>query len=237
MYEAQKRALHTRFSIPQNQPLPDHVSTTLVCLTCRTFKGFVVKRSDKVSNLFANGHHKITIDDETLICYCGRRTDQNDSKKRQKMPFQAFEGDDWEMEEANKRAAKRDWKMQRKKWLNHECFHTPCMKMHLLGVLFQFYNHLYYLCPLCASPTVFDPLTLGEHGLHCGQCTRAEAQYGVSCVLCDTQRGTAKWNTLTYLKDEETKTDVICKDCEKLIEREGGPFTLDVYKNMIHMEV
>ena len=80
MYEAQKRALRKRFAIPDHEPLPDHISTTLVCLTCRTFKGFVVKRTDKVSNLFANGHHKITIDDETLICYCGRRTDQNDSR-------------------------------------------------------------------------------------------------------------------------------------------------------------
>ena len=36
------------------------------------------------------------------------------------------------------------------------------------------------------------------------------------------QRGTAKWNSLTYLKDGETKTDVICKDCEEYIGREVG---------------
>ena len=51
------------------------------------------------------------------------------------------------------------------------------------------------------------------------------------------QRGTAKWNSLTYLKDGETKTDVICKDCEEHIEREGGPYTLDVYENMVREEV
>lgn len=237
MYEAQKVALRRRFNVPHGTPLPDHISTTLVCLTCRTYKGFVVKRTDKTCNLFANGHHKITIDDETLICYCGRRTDQNDSKKRQRLPFQAFEGDEWEMEEANKRATKREWKMQRKKWLNKECFQTPCMKMQLLGVLFQFYNHLYYLCPLCASPTVFDPQTFGEHGLHCGQCTKEHAQFNVSCVLCTMQRGTAKWNTLTYLENGETKTDVVCKDCEEHIEREGGPYTLDVYENMVREEL
>ena len=109
--------------------------------------------------------------------------------------------------------------------------------MQLLGVLFQFYNHLYYLCPLCASPTVFDPQTFGEHGLHCGQCTKEHAQFNVSCVLCTMQRGTAKWNTLTYLENGETKTDVVCKDCEEHIEREGGPYTLDVYENMVREEL
>ena len=111
-------------------------------------------------------------------------------KKRQRLPFQAFEGDEWEMEEANKRASKREWKMQRKKWLNKECFQTPCMKMQLLGVLFQFYGHLYYLCPLCASPTVFDPLTFGEHGLHCGQCTKKnrDSTFAVSCATCSEAR-------------------------------------------------
>lgn len=237
IYEAQKKALRKRFNVPDDQELPEQISTSLVCLTCKTFKGFVVKRTDKTCNLFANGHHKVTIDDETLICYCGRRTDQNDSKKRSRLPFQAFEGDDFEMEEASKRAKKREWKMQRKRWLNKECFQTPCMQMQLLGVLFQFYGSLYYLCPLCAAPTVFDPLTLGEHGLHCGQCTKERAQYHVCCVLCNMQRGTAKWNTLTYLENGQTMTDVICRDCEECVEREGGPYTLDVYENMIRDEV
>ena len=74
------------------------------------------------------------------------------------------------------------------------------MKMQLLSVLFQFYGRLYYLCPLNASPTVFDPHTLGEHGLHCGQCTKESAQYNVCCVLCKTQRGTAKWIRLLFGK-------------------------------------
>ena len=233
MYEAQKRALRKRFNVPDHEPLSDSYSTAFVCLMCKTFKGFVVRRTDRTCNLFANGHHKVTIDDESLVCYCGRRTDQNDSKKRQRVMSHTFEDDVFEMEEANKRAAKRDWKMQRKKWLNHECFHTPCTKVQMLGVLFQFYNNLYYLCPLCASPTVYDPLTLGPHGLHCGQCTKETAHYHVECVLCGLQRGTAKWNTLVYVEDGTEKSDVMCKDCEALIEQEGGPYTLDVYKNMI----
>ena len=234
MYEAQQVALRKRFGVPQGEELPANISTYFVCLTCRTFKGFVVKRTDRMCNLFANGHHKVTIDDDTLVCYCGRRTDQNDSKKRQRVfAFDGIEGDTFEQEEANKRARKRDWKLRRKKWLNHECFHTPCTQINLLGVLFQFYEHLYYLCPLCASPTVYDPQTFGEHGLHCGQCTRPDIQFHVECVLCGLQRGTAKWNLLTYLEDGEEKSDVMCKDCEKQVEQEGGPYELQVFRNMI----
>ena len=108
--------MRRRYEIPDGVPLPDNVGTVYACLACQTFKAFVVKPTDKLTNLFANGHHKVIIDDETLKCYCGRRSDQNDSKKRPRVAIQEFmgTGNTSEVEENGKRARKKSWKMRRK---------------------------------------------------------------------------------------------------------------------------
>lgn len=236
-YIAQIRALRRRYEIPDGVRLSDNVGTVYACLACHTFKAFVVKPTDKLTNLFANGHHKVIIDDETLKCYCGRRSDQNDSKKRPRVAIQEFMGESsQEAEENGKRARKKSWKMRRKKFMNEECAQTECLKFNMTGCLFQFYGVLYLFCPLCASPTVYDPKQHGEHGLHCGQCMKDGQFYTrVSCIICGSLRGAAKWDTISYIddskEDKETKSGVICQSCDRpWIHSEGSPYQLSVLK-------
>ena len=141
----------------------DNVGMVYACLACHTFKAFVVKSSDKISNLFANGHHKVIIDDETMKCYCGRRSDQNDSKKRPRVAIQEFIESSIESDDNIKRAKKKQWKMQRKKFMNDECAQTECLKFNMTGCLFQF-TTICMFCPLCASPTPGDPSRMVSMG-------------------------------------------------------------------------
>lgn len=234
-YVSQIRALRRRYEIPDGVPLNENVGTVYACLACHTFKAFIVKSTDKVSNLFANGHHKVIIDDETLKCCCGRRSDQNDSKKRPRVAIQEFIGKtSMDVEETNKRAKKKAWKMMRKKYMNDECARTECLKFNMTGTLFQFYGVLYMFCPLCASPTVFDPKQHGKHGLHCGQCMKDGQFYTrVSCIICNTLRGASKWDTVQYIEDStgEQKSGVICQTCDRpWIHSEGSPYQKSVLK-------
>ena len=82
-------------------------------------------------------------------------------------------GNTTDTEENSKRARNKSWKMRRKKYMNDECSKTECLKFNMTGALFQFYGVLYFFCPLCASPTIYDPKQQGAHGLHCGQCMKA----------------------------------------------------------------
>jgi hypothetical protein len=234
-YVSQVKALRRRYELQDGEYFSDNVGMVYACLACHTFKAFVVKQNDKISNLFANGHHKVIIDDETMKCYCGRRSDQNDSKKRPRVAIQEFIEGSIESDDNIKRAKKKQWKMQRKKFMNDECSQTECLHFNMTGSLFQFYNHLYMFCPLCASPTLFDPKQNGKHGLHCGQCMKDGQFYTrVSCVVCNTLRGAAKWDTMTYIDDEddEEKSGVICQGCDRpWIHSDGAPYKLSVLKS------
>ena len=234
-YVKQIQSLRKRYGINNGVPLPSNVGTVYACLACHTFKAFVVKPTDKVSNLFANGHHKVIIDDETLKCYCGRRSDQSDSKKRPRVAIQEFIGKtSFDTQESDKRAKKKSWKMKRKQYMNDECANTECLKFNMTGSLFQFYDVLYLFCPICASPTIYDPKQHGKHGLHCGQCMKDGQFYtNVSCIICDTLRGASKWDTVDYIDetDNSQKSGVICQSCDRpWIHSEGSPYALSVLK-------
>lgn len=230
-YISQIRALRRRYEIPDGEPMREHVGTVYACLACKTFKAFVVKPTDKVSNLFANGHHKVIIDDETLKCYCGKRCDQNDSKKRSRVAIQEFINDP-ASEDNSKRTKKKSWKMKRKRYMNEECAKTECLKFNMTGCLFQFYGVLYMFCPLCASPTIYNPKMHGKHGLHCGQCMKDGKFYTlISCIICNTLRGASKWDTVQYVEDGEEKSGVICQSCDRpWIRAEGSPYDINVLK-------
>ena len=236
-YVSQIRALRRRYEIPDGVPLPDDVGTVYACLACQTFKAFVVKPGDKVTNLFANGHHKVIIDDDTLKCYCGRRSDQNDSKKRPRVAIQEFMGGvPVEEFDAEKRARKKSWKIARKKYMNKECAQTECLRFNMTGSLFQYFNTMFMFCPLCASPMIFDPTLHGPEGLHCGQCMKDGQFYTrVSCMLCNSLRGASKWDTVKYIDDSngkhEEKSGVICQTCDRpWIHAEGAPYTMSILK-------
>jgi len=215
-YDAQCVSLRRRYSLGPDKPLQDHVGHVYVCLSCNMFKGFVVKKNQKSNNLFANGHHKIILDDETLKCYCGRRCEKSDTKKRKRIAVGSFL-DDIEGEEARKRRSKKDWKTQRKTMQNELCATTECLKFNMTGCLLQFYGQLFLFCPSCANPTIFSRDQYDKHGFTCGQCLKEGTLYtSVSCFICDTYRGKDSWTTVSAQPATGAPTSVpICNGCYK----------------------
>jgi len=215
-YEKQIVALRRRYSVPDDAPLPPHVGRVYACLSCNTFKGFLVKNEGKCSNLFANGHHKIIVDDETLKCYCGRRCDKSDTKKRKRIAIKDFvEGA--EVDENRKRNIKKEWKTRRKAMQNDLCASTECLHFDMTGCIFQFYNTLYLFCPSCGNPTTFQPNRYDSHGFTCGKCIQEGTLYThVSCYICEIYRGKDSWVPIRTVDDEGVeKTTPICNACYK----------------------
>lgn len=215
-YDRQCAALRRRYGLSEGAELLPHVGEVYVCLSCSTFKGFVVKRDAKCSNLFANGHHKIIVDDETLKCYCGRRCEKTDTKKRKRIAVGAFL-DGGELEEHRKRRIKKDWKTRRKTMQNDLCANTECVKFNMTGCLLQFHNKLYMFCPSCGNPTTFNDKQIDKNGFTCGECLKEGTLYTtVKCYVCDTFRGKDSWTSIE-VKDENDKTDTIalCNTCYK----------------------
>jgi len=215
-YDKQIVALRRRYSISENDPLPEHVGKVYVCLSCNTFKGFLIKNDGKCSNLFANGHHKIIIDDETLKCYCGRRCDKSDTKKRKRIAIQDFV-DGVEIDENRKRRIKKEWKTQRKSMQNDLCAATECMTFNMTGCIFQFYNTLYCFCPSCGNPTSFQPDKYDRHGFTCGQCIQEGTLYThVCCYICEIYRGKDSWVAVDTIDEHKKEKSIpICNNCYK----------------------
>lgn len=215
-YDAQCVALRRRYGLQPHEDMEPHVGDVYVCLSCNTFKGFIIKKTSKCNNLFANGHHKIIVDDETLKCYCGRRCEKTDTKKRKRIAVESFlEG--VELEEHRKRRAKKDWKTHRKTMQNELCAKTECVKFNMLGCLFQFHDNLYLFCPSCGNPTIFHNSQYDVNGFTCGQCLKEGTLYtNVCCFLCNTYRGKDSWTTITAVRENKTVESLaICNGCYK----------------------
>lgn len=215
-YDAQCRALRRRYGVSSEQKLSKHIGVVYVCLSCNSFKGFVVNKDSKVNNLFANGHCKIVVDDETLKCYCGKRSEKSDSKKRKRIALDTFL-DEYDLEENRKRNLKKNWKAQKKNALNERCAHTEIVQINMTGVILQFYGGLYLFCPSCGNPTTFHPKQHDKHGFTCGQCMKEGTLYtSVSCNLCGVYRGKDTWTTV-QTKNEfgNEETVAICNGCYK----------------------
>lgn len=214
-YVEQCRALRRRYGLTADEPLEDYVGEIYCCLSCNTFKGFTIKDDGKCNNLFANGHHKIIIDDETLKCYCGRRCEKTDTKKRKRILLESFL-DGAELDEHRKRDDKKNWKTSRKAMQNDLCASTECLKFNMLGTILQFYGTLYLFCPSCGNPTSFKASQFDEHGFTCGQCLKEGTLYtSVNCYICSTFRGKDSWTTIRMIDEEEKEESsvAICNAC------------------------
>ncbi len=215
-YDSQCVALKRRYGFENDDEIKKHVGKVYLCLSCNMFKGFIVKKDLKCNNLFANGHHKIIVDDETLKCYCGRRCEKTDTKKRKRIALESYlEG--VELEEHRKRRAKKDWKTQRKLIQNELCAQTECIEFNMLGCLLQFYGTLYLFCPSCGNPTTFNAEQYDKNGFTCGQCLKEGTLYtNVSCFICNTYRGKDSWTTILCKMEEQNEESLpICNGCFK----------------------
>ena len=222
-YEAQCVALRRRYGLVPGEELTDHVGQVYLCLSCNSFKGFIVNISSKVNNLFANGHSKVIVDDETLKCYCGRRSVKSETKKRKRIDVEAF-STATERTELSKRQQKKEWKMAKKNNQNQRCANTECMQVNMTGCLLQFYDQLYLFCPSCANPTTFHQDQHDKYGLTCSQCRKGGTLFThVSCSICGIYKGKDTWRTADCIHEDGSKeTIALCNGCVKHSGRHYG---------------
>lgn len=214
-YKKQCVALRRRYGLDSTEEMLPYVGEVYVCLACNTFKGFTVQKNAKCSNLFANGHHKIIVDDETLKCYCGRRCEKTDSKKRKRIAVDSYLNVE-ELEEHRKRRIKKEWKTQRKTMQNDLCSTTECVKFNMTGVLFQFHKKMFLFCPSCGNPTTFEREQFNKNGFTCGQCLQEGTLYtSVNCYICSRHRGKDSWTAIKTIEEEKEETIAICNTCYK----------------------
>jgi len=216
IYQKQCVSLRRRYGLTYDEEIPPHVGIVYLCLACHTFKGFTIQKNGKCTNLFANGHHKVIVDDETLKCYCGRRCEKADTKKRKRIVIDDFLDCD-EMEEHRKRRVKKDWKSQRKMMQNDLCASTECVQFNMTGVLLQFQNKLYLFCPSCGNPTQYNKESIDKNGITCGQCLQEGTLYtSVNCHICGIYRGKDSWTAIKTVGESSKETTIaICNGCYK----------------------
>lgn len=226
LYVQQHRALRRKYSIPDGVPLPKDVGNTLLCLQCKQFKAFVNHNDGKgkISNLYAFGHGKILVDDCTMKMYCGKRCDKVDAKKRHlNMPeYSSFMDVETEhlIQQNTDRNMKRAAKEKRKELKNHRCASTELCSINMVGVILQFYNNMYALCPICANFMQVTSKYFTKDGMYCGCCIQHGRLYtSVSCEWCKAVRGNETWSPISVIDDttdEKRERNIyLCQSCHK----------------------
>lgn len=174
---SQIRVLRQRHGVPDGDEAPP-MGRSLLCLHCKTFKGFIVsQKAGKPNNLFAYGHSKVLINDQTGHIHCGRRCDKVDKKRTTNAEFEADEV-------TAARERKRLAKEQRKDAQNKMCAQNRLWEVPLLGNILQFYGSLYTVCPQCGSFMKYDPAQM-YNGMYCGCCIKDGKPVGdIQCARC-----------------------------------------------------
>ena len=110
----QIQALRQMHNVPDGEEMHPTIGTTLICMECQQFKGFVAHRTaKKVHNIYAYGQSRVLVDDNTGKMYCGKRCDKVDKKRH-------TETYAWEMAlDACEKETRKTAKEQRKEEMNH----------------------------------------------------------------------------------------------------------------------
>lgn len=226
IYTQQYVALRIKHGIPDGEELPADVGNALLCLQCKQFKAFVISNDErgKTNNLYAYGAPKVLVDDETMLKYCGKRCDKVDGKKRHHhIPeYSSYMNIEEEaiIQQTNERNAKRSAKERRKELKNLMCANTELSNVNMLGVLLQFYNHVYMICPICANFMEMTSKYFTESGPYCGCCIQHGRLYtSVSCEWCHAVRGNETWTPLLVNDDtdeeDRERSIYLCQSCYK----------------------
>ena len=226
IYKRQYIALRRKYSVPNNTPLPDDIGYTMMCLECKQFKGFVNTNDEKgkISNLYAFGHSKVLVDDETMKMYCGKRCDKVDGKKRhhhvtEYSSFMQVDASTLEKVKSD-RERKRSAKERRKEMKNNTCANTELCNVNLLGRILQYYGNLYTICPSCGNFMKMDSKYFTNDSFYCGCCIQHGRLYTtVSCEWCHAVRGNESWSPISIIDDtgeEENERNIyLCQGCHK----------------------
>jgi hypothetical protein len=221
VYIKQCQALRYKHRIPNNEPLKEGIGSSFVCLQCKQFKGFISRfEKGKAVNLFAYGHSKVLIDDETMQLYCGKRCDKIEGKKRHVVDKNSTSFIDVDYDQlvstTELRNRKRHAKEVRKGLHHRVCSQTPLVSVNLLGVVLQFYGHIYTVCPCCGNFMRVNGENYTEDGFYCGACLHnGELFSKVSCEWCKAEKGNESWTPIKVTDNGEEKNIHLCQTCYK----------------------
>jgi len=220
-YIQQCMALRRKHSVPDGDKMRENIGETFICLQCKQFKGFITKKDrGKIVNLFAYGHSKVLIDEQTMELRCGKRTDKVDSKKRNQVVPEYSEFVDIDMVEIQRandtRNRKRMAKEKRKELRNRVCAKTNLVKLNMKGVLLQFYDNIYMICPICANFMQVTSENYTERGIYCGCCLQHGKLYtSVKCEWCKACKGNEAWSPIPVIDGNQEKSIYLCNSCLK----------------------
>tara|TARA_E500000178_G_C17029275_1_gene759674 strand:- start:651 stop:2834 length:2184 start_codon:yes stop_codon:yes gene_type:complete len=238
IYKQQYVALKRKYNIPKHKTLGKDVGKTYFCFHCKQFKGFVngFNTKGKRVNLYAYGHSKVLIEDEDMKLYCGKRCDKVDAKKRHNnlQEYSSFINiDNDERQKMNLyREKKREAKEKKKNIRNQICAETELCSINLLGVVLQFFDNMYTICPICANFMQFDSKYFTENGFYCGCCIEHGKLYTeINCEWCKVNRGNETWSPILVNEHGKNKNIYLCTNCYKpWIRNSTGILDIEVIK-------
>ena len=103
---------------------------------------------------------------------------------------------------------------------NNTCATTELCNINMLGVLLQFYNNMYMLCPICANFMQVTSKYFTKNGIYCGCCIQHGRLYtSVSCEWCRAVRGNETWSPISIMDDTgdepKERNIYLCQSCHK----------------------
>lgn len=201
----QIQALRQMHNVPDGEPMHPTMGTTLVCMECQQFKGFVAYRtSKKIHNIYAYGQSRVLVDDNTGKMYCGKRCDKVDKKRH-------TETYEWEVAvDACEKESRKSAKELRKEELNHLCASIELQKISLIGNMLQFYGHQYTICPQCANFMKYNPKNM-YNGFYCGCCM--ENGHLFRTIRCEWCRSRQHLENVQVTGEKDSI--YLCKSCHK----------------------
>ena len=201
----QIQALRQMHNVPDGEEMHPTIGTTLICMECQQFKGFVAHRTaKKVHNIYAYGQSRVLVDDNTGKMYCGKRCDKVDKKRH-------TETYAWEMAlDACEKETRKTAKEQRKEEMNHLCASVELQKISLIGNMLQFYGHQYTICPKCGNFMKYNPNHMYD-GFYCGCCMENGHLFRtIRCEWCKSRQ-----HLENVQVSGEKESIYLCKSCHK----------------------
>lgn len=222
IYKKQYKALMRKYKVPNGNKLPLDYGKTYFCFHCKQFKGFInnINNKGKRTNLYAYGHSKILVEDEDMKLYCGKRCDKVDAKKRHNNLQEYSSFIDLDQKEKHNmilvRNKKRAAKDKKKDLKNQICSQTELCTINLLGVILQFFDTMYTICPICGNFMQFDSKYFTKDGFYCGCCIEHGKLYtNINCEWCNISRGNESWDPLVVNENGKKKNIYLCGNCYK----------------------
>ena len=181
-----------------------------VCMCCRQLRAFVVDEGS-TTNAWACGNHRVLLDDETSVVYCGKRSESHSAST----------------DSSGNDTMRAYWKRQQ----SMMCSHAPLLSIDLEGKVLSFFGKLFMLCPLCGCIMRVRDSRFCGHTIMCVSCSyRTQAVPDTRCFHCYTECPTMEKVAL------QTTTVYVCKACTRRWMKDNS-ITQNITEDVAHQAI